>query len=106
LECEINLDQLFDTGKERDRFDERWDTFLKSDPHNPCIFNKSGNRLQYLSEQLIPNKQEDKPPLLLVLGNPASHSVAIRAMHKDLNAHRKKYSLRHSRFANKIRAWY
>ena len=29
----------------------------------------------YFSEQLIPNKTDFRPPLLLVLGNPASHSV-------------------------------
>jgi hypothetical protein len=42
----------------------------------PLHFKKSGNRLQYLSEQLIPKKRDDRLPLLLVLGNPASHSVA------------------------------
>jgi hypothetical protein len=76
LECEIDLDLLFDTSKERDRFEHKWDAFLESDPHNPKIFAKTGNRLYYESEQLIPEKQDDRPPLLLVLGNPASHSVA------------------------------
>jgi len=76
LECEIDLCRLFDTKQERERFEERWDAFLKSDPHNPCIFKKSGNRLHYSSEQFIPKKQDARPPLLLVLGNPASHSVA------------------------------
>ena len=58
------------------RFEDRWEPFLKSDPHNPDIFKKSGNRLHYLSEQLVPKKPDDRPPLLLVLGNPASQSVA------------------------------
>jgi hypothetical protein len=76
LECEINLDLLFDTSRERNRFEQKWDEFLESNPHNPKIFKKTGNRLYYLSEQLIPEKLDERPPLLLVLGNPASQSVA------------------------------
>jgi hypothetical protein len=76
LECEIDLDLLFYTSRERDRFEEKWDGFLESNPYNSKIFNKTGNRLYYLSEQLIPKKQDGRPPLLLVLGNPASQSVA------------------------------
>ncbi len=76
LECEIDLCQLFDTKDERERFEGKWDEFLQSDRHNPNIFEKTGNRLYYESEQLIPEKQDDRPPLLLVLGNPASQSVA------------------------------
>ena len=76
LECEIDLCRLFDTKEERERFEDRWDAFLKSDSHNPCIFKKSGNRLHYQSEQLIPKKQDDRPALLLILGNPASQSIA------------------------------
>ena len=76
LECEIDLCQLFDTCREREWFEHRWDAFLESDPHNPEIFEKTGNRLHYSSEQLVPEKQDDRPPLLLVLGNPASQSVA------------------------------
>ena len=33
------------------------------------------NLLKYKSEQLIPTKIDKRPPLLLVLGNPATHSV-------------------------------
>ncbi|CAB1079897.1 hypothetical protein D1AOALGA4SA_7596 [Olavius algarvensis Delta 1 endosymbiont] len=75
LECEIDLRQLFDTKEERERFEKKWDAFLESDPNNPDILKKSGNRLHYLSEQLIPEKQDHRPTLLLILGNPASHSV-------------------------------
>jgi len=76
LKCEIDLDLLFDTSKERERFEQKWKKFLESDPNNPEIFEKSGNRLFYTSEQLVPEKSDARPPLLLVLGNPASHSVA------------------------------
>jgi hypothetical protein len=76
LECEIDLCQLFETSRERERFDKKWKAFLESNPHNPKIFKITGNRLHYSSEQLIPKKRDDRPPLLLVLGNPASQSVA------------------------------
>jgi hypothetical protein len=76
LKCKINLDLLFDTSRERERFDQKWNAFLESNPHNPQIFKKTRNRLYYESEQLIPKKRDDRPPLLLVLGNPASQSVA------------------------------
>jgi hypothetical protein len=76
LECEIDLDLLFDTCKEKKQFEKKWDGFLESNPHNSKIFKKTGNRLYYQSEQLVPKKEDDKPPLLLVLGNPASQSVA------------------------------
>jgi hypothetical protein len=62
LECEIDLCQLFDTKDERERFEGKWDEFLESDPHNPDIFKKQGNRLHYSSEQLISEKQDDRPP--------------------------------------------
>jgi len=58
------------------KIEEKWDRFLESNPHNSKIFAKTGNRLSYQSEQLIPEKRDDRPPLLLVLGNPASQSVA------------------------------
>jgi hypothetical protein len=76
LKCEIDLDLLFDTSRERERFDQKWKAFLESNPHNPPLFKKTGGRLYCLSEQLVPKKRDDRPPLLLVLGNPASQSVA------------------------------
>ncbi len=75
LKCEINLHNLFESPKERKRFRKRWCQFLASDPNNKEIFNLKGNRLCYDSEQLIPAKTDRRPPLLLVLGNPASQSI-------------------------------
>ncbi len=75
LLCEIDLKKLFPDQKERERFDKKWNDFLKSDPCNKEIFELKGDRLKYQSEHLIPSKSNDSPPLLLVLGNPASHSV-------------------------------
>jgi len=75
LLCEIDLKKLLLAPKERDRFDKNWKGFLESDQCNKEIFELKGDRLKYQSEQLIPSKSDDRPPLLLILGNPASHSV-------------------------------
>jgi hypothetical protein len=75
LLCELDLKKLLPTPKERNRFDNNWDEFLESDPCNKEIFKRKGNNLRYRSEQLIPSKSDKRPPLLLVFGNPASHSV-------------------------------
>lgn len=77
IKCTIDLPKLFQTSQELDSFTRKWPLFLKSDEYNPKIykFNKEKQTLTYQSEQLIPNKIDDRIPLLLVLGNPASHSV-------------------------------
>ena len=77
LLCRIDLKQLFPATKkrERERFEKKWEVFLESDPCNNEIFELKGDRLKYQSEQLIPTELDNRPPLLFVLGNPASHSV-------------------------------
>ncbi len=75
IECTINLARLFDTDRQRRRFEARWPDFLASDPYNPQVYRKTKNRLVYRSEQLIPPKRDRRPPLLLVFGNPATCSV-------------------------------
>lgn len=77
LLCRINLKQLFPTTKkrERERFEKKWNAFVESDPFNNEIFERKGDLLKYQSEQLIPTKVDNRPPLLLILGNPANHSV-------------------------------
>jgi hypothetical protein len=75
LLCEIDLKKLFSTSKERERFNKKWNDFLESDSCNKEIFELKGDLLKYQSEQLIPTKVDNRPPLLLVLGNPANHSV-------------------------------
>ena len=91
LLCEIDLKKLFPAQKERERFDNKWEDFLKSDQCNKEIFEPKGDRLKYQSEQLIPSKSNDSAPLLLVLGNPASHSVKAEmffALEKGKKEHR------------------
>jgi len=75
LLCEIDLKKLLPVPKEKERFNKKWNDFLESDPHNNEILELEGDVLKYQSEQLIPSKSDDRPALLLVLGNPASHSV-------------------------------
>ena len=75
LECTIDLNRLFESENERSRFDEKWIPFLESEPHNQKIYRLNGNQLTYQSEHFIPLKKDNRPPLLLVFGNPASHSV-------------------------------
>ena len=75
IDCEINLSLLFEEKQERKRFDAKWKDFIASDPDNARVYRKTGNKLFYRSEQLIPAKKDKRPPLLMVFGNPATHSV-------------------------------
>ena len=75
IDCTIDLDLLFETKDERSKFNAKWDDFIASDPDNIKVYKKEGNILSYKSEQLIPTKKDKRPPLLIVLGNPATHSV-------------------------------
>ena len=90
LLCEIDLKKLLLTQKEQDRLCQNWTDFLKSDQCTKEIFKRNGDRIKYQSEQLIPSKSDDRPPLLLVLGNPASHSVKAEmffALEKNKKEH-------------------
>jgi hypothetical protein len=75
LECRIDLHRLFETRAERDKFESRWPDFLKSDDSNSRLFMLQKDNLIYRTEQLVPEKKDKRPPMLLVFGNPASHSV-------------------------------
>ena len=76
IKCTIDLSQLFST-MQLESFERKLPLFIKSDPYNPKIykFNKEKQTLTYKSEQLIPIKTDNRPPILFVFGNPASHSV-------------------------------
>jgi len=73
LKCKIRLDRLFLDQKSKERFHFKWKSFSRHSC-NSDIYRLQGNTLSYDSEQLIPTKTNAKPPLLLVLGNPASES--------------------------------
>jgi hypothetical protein len=75
IDCKINLNLLFEEKEERKRFDVKWKDFIASDPDNAKVYRKIDNKIIYRSEQLIPTKKNKRPPLLMVFGNPATHSV-------------------------------
>lgn len=75
-ECKLDLSGLYPTINERLAFDTRFNDFIKSDSANQQIFTLQGDTLKYYSEVFISDRVDNRPPLLLLLGNPASHSVA------------------------------
>ena len=75
LDCNINLLELFPTEDERQKFDSKYESFLDSNADNCYIYNRKHDSLRYTTEQLIQAKTDERPPLLLILGNPATHSI-------------------------------
>ena len=75
LYCLISLSELLPTKDEMEKFDARYTSFLDSDAHNRRIYELKQGTLFYTTEQLIPGKTDDRPPVLLIFGNPASHSI-------------------------------
>jgi hypothetical protein len=71
----LNLRELYPDKQQRERFQEQFPDFLKEHKDHPDIFQWSGDTVIYQTECIIPEKQNGKPSLLLLLGNPASHSV-------------------------------
>ena len=74
-DCEINLKMLYPAVSARDEFEKKLDEFLCCDVEAGSIYELDGDRLRYRTEHLIPRKKDDRIPLLLILGNPASHSI-------------------------------
>ena len=75
LDCEISLLELFPTKGERHKFNSRYKSFFDSNADNCYIYDLKHDSLFYITEQLIPAKADERPPLLLIFGNPATHSI-------------------------------
>ena len=76
-ECHLDLTELHPDKHDRVIFKERWSDFCRSDKTDPGVYTLNDNdTLTYFSESLIPIETDERPPLLLLLGNPASHSVS------------------------------
>jgi len=75
LECKLDLSALYPTRSEFTKFKKQYSQFHKCDESTLAVYELKGNKLTYQSEQLIPTKRDRWPSLLLVFGNPASHSV-------------------------------
>jgi len=78
LDCEISLLELFPTKGERQKFDSKYETFFNSNADNCYVYDLKHGSLFYTTEQLIPVKTDERPPLLLIFGNPATHSIKNR----------------------------
>lgn len=72
----LDIDALCLTEKQREQFENKFLKFLDSDHTHSRIFSRRNNAIIYLTENIIPRKKDDRPPLMLLFGNPASHSVA------------------------------
>ena len=46
IDCEINLDELFETKEGRKKFDTKWKDFLASDPNNKAVITFQKNALR------------------------------------------------------------
>ncbi len=75
LECRIDINKLFESKNEKDKFFSKLPSFLESDPYNKIVYQVDDTHINYHTEELIPKVRDNRPALLLLLGNPASHSV-------------------------------
>ena len=85
----LNLALLYQDERGRDRFEKKWPAFFVSDRAHPRIFRREANGdLSYRTESLVPSKPHHRLPVLLLLGNPASHSVLSGMCFAFEGAHR------------------
>ncbi len=73
--CKISIEELFESTKEKEKFFKKMPEFLNSDHHNHQVYQIDNKYIRYNSEELIPKSRNNKHALLLILGNPASHSI-------------------------------
>jgi hypothetical protein len=88
-EAQLNIEGLYPDPEERKRFEFKLHQFLKSDCYNSKIISKKNGLLVYQTECIMPEKKNSKRPLLLLLGNPASHSVYSKMFFSFENNERK-----------------
>ena len=74
-EVRLDLGELYPCLKDRVAFEKRLADFLPSHASHSSLFELSDDELLYRTECLVPRKHDARPPLLLLFGNPASHSV-------------------------------
>jgi hypothetical protein len=74
-QCELKLSSLYATTNQFRSFQARYQEFMLSDPANGKIFSLSNDRLLYRTETFLTDQKDNRPPLLLLLGNPATHSI-------------------------------
>jgi len=75
LRYRLDLGDLYLDGKGRARFEARWPEFAASTADHGDLFTREADSIVYRTESFLPRVQDGRTPVLLVLGNPASHSV-------------------------------
>lgn len=73
---ELDLIQLYPQRDDLDAFLRRWSEFAASDPSLADVCFLEGDKLRYFTESFVSPQVDARPPLLILLGNPAPHSVA------------------------------
>lgn len=72
----VNLKKLYSSDDEIEAFMRRFKNFKEAiNDDDRKIYTIDNHILQYSSECLIPDQTDNRRPLLLLLGNPAPHSV-------------------------------
>ena len=71
----LDLGELYPGGKGRARFEARWPEFAASTADHGDLFTREADSIVYRTESFLPRQQDGRTPVLLILGNPASHSV-------------------------------
>jgi hypothetical protein len=71
----LDLRELYPDSKARARFEAHWREFVESSADHRDLFTRDADSIVYRTESFIPHEQDGRPPVLLVVGNPASHSV-------------------------------
>jgi len=86
----LNTKELYPYSEKHCQFEDRLREFLKVDTSSEIIEYDDG-LLSYLTESVIPTKQDSRPPLLLLFGNPAPDSIRYKcffASEKGRREHR------------------
>ncbi|PIO04519.1 hypothetical protein COT48_00005 [Candidatus Woesearchaeota archaeon CG08_land_8_20_14_0_20_47_9] len=75
-ECELNLNALYKDETELEKFNKKWIAFLNSDHWNKKVFKRDGNTIKYSHKSWVPEKNDNRIPILIVAGNPAPQSTS------------------------------
>ncbi len=75
ITCTLDLAALYPGARALDAFNKRWTDFLEADEGHAQVLSREGNIITYPHKSWLPEKENGKPSLLLLFGNPAPHSV-------------------------------
>lgn len=71
----LDLGELYPDSEARARFNTRWAEFDRSAVDHRDLFSRDAEAIVYRTESFLPRERDGRTPVLLILGNPASHSV-------------------------------